>query len=232
MNTIKLSDIEKYIKVLQINLKIHCLLFNNMKAYEVMKLLQISRGTLYNYTKDGKIKVNKLDNGYYDYDEDSVFKIIKKDPRINVIYARVSIYKQKKDLENQINKINNFCNSNNIHIDKIYSDINSGLDLDRKSLNDLIDDIINLKIKNVYITHNDRLTRLSFNTIKHLFDKFGTNIIQITKNKQTSNFNNDNEIFEELISLMHIFSTTMYSNRRKNKINIYKNDIENFISNE
>ena len=29
---------------------------------------------------------------------------------------------------------------------------------------------------------------------------------------------------------MHIFSTTMYSNRRKNKINIYKNDIENYIS--
>ena len=40
---------------------------------------------------------------------------------------------------------------------------------------------------------------------------------------------NDNEIFEELISLMHIFSTTMYSKRRKNKINIYKQDIENFI---
>ena len=46
------------------------------------------------------------------------------------------------------------------------------------------------------------------------------------------NQTNDNEIFEELISLMHIFSTTMYSNRRKNKINIYKQDIENFISDD
>jgi predicted site-specific integrase-resolvase len=87
-----------------------------------------------------------------------------------------------------------------------------------------MDDVINLKIKYIYITHKDRLTRMSFKTIQHLFSKYGTNIIII------SNISNDNEIFEELISLMHIFSTTMYSNRRKNKINIFKSDIENFIS--
>ena len=66
-----------------------------MKAKEVLKLLKISRATLFNYTRDGKLKVTKLDNGYYDYDEESVFKVIKKDSRINVIYARVSTYKQK-----------------------------------------------------------------------------------------------------------------------------------------
>ena len=32
--------------------------------------------------------------------------------------------------------------------------------------------------------------------------------------------------------LLLIFSTTMYSNRRKNKLNIYKQDIENFITEE
>ena len=76
-----------------------------MKAKEVMKLLNISRATLFNYTRDGKINVIKLDNGYYDYSEESIFKIMKKDSRINVIYSRVSTYKQKNDLENQINKI-------------------------------------------------------------------------------------------------------------------------------
>ena len=201
-----------------------------MKAKEVMKLLNISRATLFNYTRDGKIKVIKLDNGYYDYNEDSVFKIIKKDSRINVIYSRVSTYKQKMDLENQINKINTYCQTNNIPIDKTYSDINSGLDLDRNGFNHLMDDVINLKIKNIYITHKDRLTRMSFKTVQYLFSKYGANIVIITNNKQPSNITNDNEIFEELISLMHIFSTTMYSNRRKNKINIFKNDIENFIS--
>jgi predicted site-specific integrase-resolvase len=201
-----------------------------MKANEVMKLLDICRATLFNYTRDGKIKVIKMDNGYYDYDEESVFKIIKKDSRINVIYSRVSTYKQKTDLENQTNKINTYCQSKNIQINKTYSDINSGLDLDRTGFNSLMDDVIDLKIKNIYITHKDRLTRMSFKTVQHLFSKYGVSIVIISNNKQTSNTSNDNEIFEELISLMHIFSTTMYSNRRKNKINIFKTDIENFIS--
>jgi putative resolvase len=200
-----------------------------MKAKEVLKILNISRATLYNYTKDGKIKVKKLDNGYYEYDEESVFKIIKKDLRYDVIYARVSTYKQKQDLENQINKINNYCIDNKIEINKIYSDIHSGLDFDRPNFNKLINDVIERKIKNIYISHKDRLTRLSFKTIKHLFEKYGTNIVEINNDCCKTN---DTEIFEELISLMHIFSTTMYSNRRKNKINIYKNDIENFISSE
>lgn len=47
-----------------------------MKAKEVLKILNIARTTLYNYTKEGKIKVTQLDNGYYD--EDSVYKLIKK----------------------------------------------------------------------------------------------------------------------------------------------------------
>jgi predicted site-specific integrase-resolvase len=92
-----------------------------------------------------------------------------------------------------------------------------------------MNDVFNHKIKNIYISHRDRLTRLSFKTIETIFNKFNTKIIVINDNNDG---NNDHEIFEELISLMHIFSTTMYSNRRKNKINIYKQDIENFISNE
>jgi predicted site-specific integrase-resolvase len=198
-----------------------------MKAKEVLKILNISRITLYTYTKEGKIKATKMNNGCYDYDEQSVLKIIKKDVRYNVIYARVSTYKQKTDLENQINKLSLYCNNNNIIINKIYSDIHSGIDLDRSNFNNLLDDIMKYKIKNVYITHKDRLTRLSFKTLQFIFEKYQTNIIQINSNHTDSN---DHEVFEELISLMHYFSTTMYSNRRKNKINIYKNDIENFIS--
>jgi predicted site-specific integrase-resolvase len=125
---------------------------------------------------------------------------------------------KKNDLERQIDSIKIYCNNNSINISNIYSDISSGIDLDRNNLNKLINDVINLNIKNIYISHRDRLTRLSFRTLQELFNKFGTNIIIINNN---SNESNDNEIFEELISLMHIFSTTMYSNRRKNKVNIY-----------
>ena len=200
-----------------------------MKAKEVMKLLNICRTTLYNYTKDNVIKTTKLSNGYYDYDEQSVLKFIKKDNRINVIYARVSTYKQKNDLFNQIEKLQTYCKNSNINIEHLYSEIASGIDLDRTELSKLLDDVFTHKIKNIYISNKDRLTRLSFKTLEALLKKFNTNIIVMNDHH---NQTNDNEIFEELISLMHIFSTTMYSNRRKNKINIYKQDIENYISDD
>ncbi len=200
-----------------------------MKARDVMKLLNICRSTLYNYTKDGTIKATLLSNGYYDYDEESVLKFIKKDNRSNVIYARVSTYKQKNDLQTQINKIQKYCKDNTIDIEKVYSEVSSGIDFERIQFNELMNDVFNHKIKNIYVSHRDRLTRLSFKTIEKIFEKFNTKIVVINDNNSE---NNDHEVFEELISLMHIFSTTLYSNRRKNKINIYKQDIENFISNE
>jgi len=198
-----------------------------MRAKEVMKLLNICRTTLYKYTKDKTLKSIQLDNGYFDYDEKSVYSLLKKDERVEVIYARVSTYKQKNDLVLQINKIQTYCSDNNIHIDKIFSEISSGLDLDRSEFAKLLDDIFDYKIKTVYISNRDRLTRLSFRTLEAICKRFNTKIFIINNDNNTSN---DNEIFEELISLMHIFSTTLYSNRRKNKINIYKQDIENFIT--
>jgi len=166
------------------------------------------------YTRDKKLKVTKLHNGYYDYDNNSVFKLLNKDNRINVIYTRVSTYKQKNDLKKQVDYIHKYCKDNNIYIFATFSEISSGLNLDRKQFSILLDKVINYKINTIYISNKDRLTRLSFRTLKQLFAKYSTQIISINQDNSKSN---DYEIFEELISLMHIFSTTMYSKRRKSK---------------
>ncbi len=70
-----------------------------MKSKEVLKFLNISRPTLTKYVKNGTIKVTVLQNGYYDYDEKSIYAFMKipMDARINVIYARVSTQKQTKE---------------------------------------------------------------------------------------------------------------------------------------
>jgi predicted site-specific integrase-resolvase len=47
-----------------------------MKAKEVLKILNISRQTLSKYVKDGNVLVSKLSNGDYDYDKESVFKLL------------------------------------------------------------------------------------------------------------------------------------------------------------
>ena len=181
-----------------------------MKAKEVLRLLNISRVTLTTYVKKGYIKVVQQPGGQYAYDPESVFKILKKDTRKNIIYARVSTPKQKNDLVNQINSIKQYCTDNKIKIDDTYSEIASGIDLERKEFSKVLTDVLNYKINTIYISNKDRLTRLSFLTIKEIFNRFGTKIIITSTNSRE----NHGDLFEEIISLMHIFSTKLYSSRR------------------
>ncbi len=47
-----------------------------MKSKDAAKLLNCTHTTLHNYVKNGKIAARKLDNGYWEYDDDSVCKMI------------------------------------------------------------------------------------------------------------------------------------------------------------
>ena len=144
-----------------------------MKASEVMRILNISRSTLCQYVKQKKIlcTVNKS-NGRFSYIPSSVYKLASNDPRINVIYTRVSTYKQKSHLTNQLNKIKIYCAENSINFSSTFKDISSGLSLNRPNFNILLNLVLQYKIKNLFITNKDRLTRLSFRTIEQLFNKY------------------------------------------------------------
>ena len=199
-----------------------------MKAKEVLKILKISRPTLTKYVKEQKILVKELPNGFYDYDEDSVLKVAKiSTERNSVIYARVSTPKQKKDLENQIQTITEYANKNGYKIDGVYSDISSGLNYDRKSFSELLNLILERKVKNVFIKDKDRLTRVSFDLWKNLFKQFNCNLIVV--NETQNNETEEKEIFADIISLLHCFAMRMYSSRRKKKISLVKEDLENEI---
>ena len=199
-----------------------------MKAKEVLKILKISRPTLTKYVKEQKILVKELPNGFYDYDEDSVLKVAKiSTERNSVIYARVSTPKQKKDLENQIQTITEYANKNGYKIDGVYSDISSGLNYDRKSFSELLNLILERKVKNVFIKDKDRLTRVSFDLWENLFKQFNCNLIVV--NETQNNETEEKEIFADIISLLHCFAMRMYSSRRKKKISLVKEDLENEI---
>lgn len=193
-----------------------------MKSSKVLQILGVSRITLMNYVKKGKIRVIKLHNGTYNYNESDVYKLAGKDKLKNFIYARVSTYKQKKDLQTQIDYIQKFCDKKDIKIDKVYSEIASGIHFERKQFSDMLDEVFSGCVGTIVISNKDRLTRMSFLTLKSIFEKFNTKIIVASNKKKKSD---DSDIFEELISMMHYFSTKMYSNRRKQKIDNVKENL-------
>ncbi|GAA8048442.1 IS607 family transposase [Helicobacter pylori] len=183
-----------------------------MKSKEVLKILKISRVTLWKYVKSGKIRVKQEPNGYYIYNDSDVYSLAGiEDGRLNVVYARVSTQKQKQDLQNQIENCISFINAKGISVDSIYSDIKSGMSLDRKGFMELLNAVMAFKIKAVYISYKDRLARLSYELVEKLFSDYDTKIVIIN---QCESISLEQELFEDIIQTIHSFSMKMYSKRR------------------
>lgn len=144
---------------------------------------QLSRPTVYNYRKQGRLKPTLLPNNRWDYDTESIYLLLNKDvPHRVYAYARVSTNKQKKDLENQIQLLKNWCFSNGIQLNGLFSDIASGISFEkRKDFFKMLDDILNKKVRKIIITYKDRLSRVGFELFHYLFKQFGTEIIVISE---------------------------------------------------
>ena len=197
-----------------------------MKSKEVLELLQITRPTLTKYVKNGLIKTVTLPNGKYDYDKESVYKLFNKGvERKTYIYARVSTQKQKPDLDNQINLLKQFCFSNGWCINKCFSDIASGISFEkRKDFFAMLDDVVSGKCERIVITYKDRMSRVGFELFYHLFKKYNTEIVVMSE--VGSEKLDSEEIFEEIISLLHCYSMKLYSKRKVQKIKAALEDKE------
>lgn len=189
-----------------------------MKAKEVLKLLKITRPTLTKYIRVGILKGRLLPNKQYDYNEESVYSFLNKDvPRQAIIYARVSTSKQKADLENQVNLLKQYCFSNGIKIDAVYKDIASGISFQKRNeFFAMLEDIMGHRVKQVIITYKDRLSRVGFELFQKLFEYFGTEITVISE--VGSPKLDAEEIFEEIVSLLHCYSMKLYSKRKSKQI--------------
>ena len=192
-----------------------------LSSKEVANLCGVTIHTVCMWRKEGKLPFMKINDRVILHKIEDVEKLLNKKifseenakKRKNIIYARVSTSKQKDDLKKQIQILNDFCNSNGIIIDEIFAEIASGINEDREEFNKIIDLVINKEIDKIYITFEDRLTRFGFKYFENLFDKFDTQIVVL--NNKINNESFEEELSNDLISIIHHFSMKMYSNRRK-----------------
>ena len=97
-----------------------------------------------------------------------------------------------------------------------YQDIASDISFkNRKQFFDLLDLVIQGKVNRVVITHKDRLSRVGFDLFKHLFDKFGTEIVVMSDYLDSKT--DEQEIMSEITNLLDNFAMKQYSARRKLK---------------
>lgn len=196
-----------------------------MKAGRVLELLQISRPTLHRYRDRGYIRCIKKPTGQFDYNADDVFRMLNQNlkHRYIITYSRVSTYHQKHDLANQKEELKQYAFDKGYHIDYEFSEIGSGLTFDhRNQFFKLLDLVTSGKVDRIFITHKDRLSRVAFNMFEHLFSNFDTTI-EVVDDELNPKTDKD-ELFEEIISLLHCFAMRAYSSRQRLKKDIRKED--------
>ena len=127
----------------------------NYKPKDFAELLGVSVKTLQRWDREGTLKANRTptDRRYYTYGQYLQFKGIntEDDTRQVVIYARVSTRNQKDDLQNQVTFLRQFCNAKGIIVDQCIEDYGSGLNYNRKKWNELLDEVMEQKIKTIIV---------------------------------------------------------------------------------
>lgn len=104
---------------------------------------------------------------------------------------------------------------NGLQVNAIYSDIASGINFDgRKDFFKMLNEVMNYKVESVIIAYKDRLSRVAFSFFEKLFRRFGTKIVVVSE--VGSKKLDAEEVFKEIVSLLHCYSMKLYS-RRKNK---------------
>jgi len=113
-------------------------------------------------------------------------------------------------------------------ITKQYSDIKSGMDfVNRKEFNKLLDEVFSGNIANIIVENKDRLCRFGFELFEQMCKKYNTNIVVAS---DVENKTYEQELTEDLLSIIHHFSMKSYSNRRK--LNKLRSDLINNSTSE
>ena len=179
------------------------------------------------WDRTGKLKAYrnpKTDRRYYTEEQINDFLGIKKQSKDakTVIYCRVSNVGQKDDLNNQTDFLRTFCNARGVIVNEVFTDIGSGLNYNRKNFNRIIDEAMNGKVKEVYITYKDRFIRFGYDWFENLLKKNGCSVI-VVNNEALSP---QEEMIQDLISIIHDFSS------RINGLRKYKRKIKEDMKNE
>lgn len=89
--------------------------------------------------------------------------------------------------------------------------------------------IVEGKVEAVVITHKDRLSRVAFNMFEHLFAQFSTKITVV--DDQLNPKTDEEELFSEIISLLHCFAMKSYSSRQHLKKQLNK-EVKESVTNQ
>ena len=189
-----------------------------MKKYSIgqfAKKINRTQQTLRNWDKSGKLKPQIVDKntGYRYYTEKQLKEFygeVSNKERMVIGYCRVSSAKQKEELERQVENVKTYLITKGYQF-KIISDIGSGINYDRKGLNQLIQMILQDEVSKVVVLYKDRLVRFRFELIENICEFKSVDIEVIDSTEKSE----EQEVVEDLVQIITVFSCRLQGKRAK-----------------
>lgn len=130
-----------------------------------------------------------------------------------VAYARVSSHDQKEDLQRQIDRLKDYCQSS--HYDfTVISDLGSGINYQKKGLNKLISLICCGDVSHLILTHKDRLLRFGSSLLFKICEYYGTQVI-ILDDPHNPSF--EQQLVTDVLEIITVYSAKLYGKRSHSK---------------
>jgi putative resolvase len=129
--------------------------------------------------------------------------------RYNYLYARVSSKHQLEDLSRQIEFLKTHHEYSSYDV---IQDIASGINFKRKGLQTILDKCLQGSIGHVIVAHKDRLARFGFDLIESIVRKAGGQVIVLDHPEHGQT--NEQELAEDLLSIVHVFNCRQMGKRR------------------
>jgi putative resolvase len=181
------------------------------------KQVGVSVKTLQRWDREGRLKAKRTLSGRRYYNEADLATALnlpqRPAARRTIAYCRVSSPAQRPDLQNQRAALSSYAVSKQFVVDDWMMEIGGGLNFERKRFLALVDAIVAGEVERVLIAHQDRLARFGFALIKHLCETHHTELVVMN----TETLSPEQELVQDLMSILHCFSSRLYGLRNYRK---------------
>lgn len=201
-----------------------------LRVGEAAEFLGVATSTMRRWETEGKLVPIRTAGNQRRYEKESLIKFrgIQLNKKHTIAYARVSSSDQKEDLVRQVDNISNYCIAKGYQFEVI-QDLGSGLNYKKKGLTTLIEKICSGEIERIVVNYKDRLIRFGFEMLEQICSIHGVQIevINLTQDKTY-----EEELVEDVLSVITVFSSRLYGSRSRKASKIQKEVKDLFDTNK
>ncbi len=187
---------------------------------EAATFLGVAESTLRRWENEGKLTPERTSGGHRRYSKESLiaFKDKKDNNKLTIGYCRVSSSDQKEDLKRQVENVTNYCIANGYQF-RIIEDLGSGLNYKKKGLKELLALMENREVERIVVNYKDRLMRFGYEMLEEIC-KLNNVKIEVINHSEDRTY--EEELVEDVLSVITVFSSRLYGSRSRKTKEILK----------